>query len=233
MDEDSAAFNDVPNTAEEDAYNGACWKVVRNKPRAHNAAALEAASPLPVDSKNPKAEPRLSAAQRLPPLSFRDEKSTSPSIHAKRPSYPASQVSPSSYKEALLGKAATTTTITEHQQQEASEANKTKAASPEAEPARVDVTLRKVTKFAHGLPHYTATTCLKALGFYNTLSELLEAQRNSQRKRRLVTPTGDTFSRDCDVQSCIITSKTPLLVSHLGTSYSEGASVLPEHESSA
>ncbi|KAL3217714.1 hypothetical protein MRX96_032054 [Rhipicephalus microplus] len=50
MDEDSTAFNDVPNTAEEHAYNGACWKVVRNKPCARNAAALEAASPLPTEN---------------------------------------------------------------------------------------------------------------------------------------------------------------------------------------
>ncbi|KAL3204190.1 hypothetical protein MRX96_041362 [Rhipicephalus microplus] len=26
MDEDSTSFNDFPNTAEEDAYNGACWR---------------------------------------------------------------------------------------------------------------------------------------------------------------------------------------------------------------
>ncbi|KAH8028150.1 hypothetical protein HPB51_013520 [Rhipicephalus microplus] len=74
IDEDSTAFNNVPNTAEEDAYNVACWKVVRNKRLARNAAALEAASPLPTDSENPRAEPRPSVAHRLPPLPFRYEK---------------------------------------------------------------------------------------------------------------------------------------------------------------
>ncbi|KAL3203871.1 hypothetical protein MRX96_053151 [Rhipicephalus microplus] len=74
VDEDSTAFNDVTNTAEEHAYNGACWKVVRNKPRARNAAALEAASPLPTDSENLKGEPWLSAAQRLPAHPFKGEK---------------------------------------------------------------------------------------------------------------------------------------------------------------
>ncbi|KAL3182209.1 hypothetical protein MRX96_007416 [Rhipicephalus microplus] len=61
------------NTEEEDAYNDACLKVVCSKRRARNAAALEAASPLPTDLENPQAKPRPSAAQRLPPLLFRDE----------------------------------------------------------------------------------------------------------------------------------------------------------------
>ncbi|KAL3190069.1 hypothetical protein MRX96_020394 [Rhipicephalus microplus] len=74
IEEYSTAFNDVPNTAEEDAYNGACWKVVHHKLRARNAAALEATSPLPTDSENPYGKPRPNAAQRLPSLSFRDEK---------------------------------------------------------------------------------------------------------------------------------------------------------------
>ncbi|KAL3189151.1 hypothetical protein MRX96_003286 [Rhipicephalus microplus] len=74
MDQDSAAFNDVPNKEEEDAYNGACWKVVRNMRRARNTAALEEASPLPTDSENLMAKARLSVAQRLPPLPSRDEK---------------------------------------------------------------------------------------------------------------------------------------------------------------
>ncbi|KAH8019934.1 hypothetical protein HPB51_023576 [Rhipicephalus microplus] len=87
MNEDSTAFNDVPNTAKGGAYNGACWKVVRNKRRARNAAALEAAAPLQTDSENPQAKPRPSATQRLPPLPFRDEKT-----------------SPSPYKKALFGK---------------------------------------------------------------------------------------------------------------------------------
>ncbi|KAL3181625.1 hypothetical protein MRX96_036739 [Rhipicephalus microplus] len=74
INEDSTAFNDVQNTVEEDAYNGASWKMVRNKRRARNAAALEAASPFPNESENPQAKPRLSVAQRLPPLQFKDEK---------------------------------------------------------------------------------------------------------------------------------------------------------------
>ncbi|KAL3189779.1 hypothetical protein MRX96_020808 [Rhipicephalus microplus] len=69
----STTFNDVPNAAEEDAYNDACLKLVRNKRRAHNAAALEEALPLLTDSENPQAKPRQSVAQRLPSLLFRDE----------------------------------------------------------------------------------------------------------------------------------------------------------------
>ncbi|KAL1442427.1 hypothetical protein MTO96_046424 [Rhipicephalus appendiculatus] len=74
MDEDSNASTIVTDTAEEDAYNGACWKVVRTKRRARNAAALEAASPLTIDLENPLTKPRPSVAKRLPPLPFRDEK---------------------------------------------------------------------------------------------------------------------------------------------------------------
>ncbi|KAL3242127.1 hypothetical protein MRX96_021492 [Rhipicephalus microplus] len=59
---------------EEDGYNGACWKVVRNKRRACNDAALEAASPFPADSENPQVKPRPSAAMHLPPLPFIDYK---------------------------------------------------------------------------------------------------------------------------------------------------------------
>ncbi|KAH7934677.1 hypothetical protein HPB51_028957 [Rhipicephalus microplus] len=201
MDEDSTAFNDVPNTSEEHAYNGACWKVVRNKPRARNAAALEAASPLPTDSENLKGKLWLSAAQRLPSLLFRDEKVLRRPLGGirldlwPRPTlatahWAAAGVSPSSYKKALSGKAATTTAITEHQQPGAWETNKAKAASRKSEDARADVLLRKPTTFAHGLPHYTATTRLLALGTHNTLSELLEAQWTSQRERQLLTPTG-------------------------------------------
>ncbi|KAL1473408.1 hypothetical protein MTO96_022110 [Rhipicephalus appendiculatus] len=74
MDEDSNASTIVTHTAEEDAYNGACWKVARTKRRARNAAALEAASPLTTDLKNPLTKPRPSVAKRLPSLPFRDEK---------------------------------------------------------------------------------------------------------------------------------------------------------------
>ncbi|KAL1466305.1 hypothetical protein MTO96_042834 [Rhipicephalus appendiculatus] len=74
MDEDSNASTIVTDKAEEDAYNGACWKVVRTKRRARNAAALEAASPLATDLDNPLTKPRPSVAKRLPPLPFRDEK---------------------------------------------------------------------------------------------------------------------------------------------------------------
>ncbi|KAH7967740.1 hypothetical protein HPB52_002093 [Rhipicephalus sanguineus] len=74
MDEDSAAFNTVTDATEDNAYSGACWKVVRNKRRARNAAALEAASLLKTDSENPLTKPRPSWTKRLPPLPFRDEK---------------------------------------------------------------------------------------------------------------------------------------------------------------
>ncbi|KAH7976917.1 hypothetical protein HPB52_021494 [Rhipicephalus sanguineus] len=74
MDEDSAAFNTVTDATEDDAYNGACWKVVRNKRRARNAAAPEAASLLKTDSENPLTKPRPSGTTRLPPLPFGDEK---------------------------------------------------------------------------------------------------------------------------------------------------------------
>ncbi|KAL1470224.1 hypothetical protein MTO96_024503 [Rhipicephalus appendiculatus] len=74
MDEDSNASTIVTDKAEEDVYDGACWKVVRTKRRARNAAALEAASPLTTDLENPLTKPRPSVAKRLPPLPFRDEK---------------------------------------------------------------------------------------------------------------------------------------------------------------
>ncbi|KAL1474571.1 hypothetical protein MTO96_020558 [Rhipicephalus appendiculatus] len=74
MAEDSNAFTIATDTAQEDAYNGACRKLVRTKRRARNAAALEAASPLTTYSENPFTKPRLSVAKRLPPLPFRDEK---------------------------------------------------------------------------------------------------------------------------------------------------------------
>lgn len=60
----------------------------------------------------------------------------------------------------------------------------------QSEQIRVDTMLRKATKLAHGLPHYTATKRLLALGTHNTLGELLEAQWASQRQRLLLTPTG-------------------------------------------
>ncbi|KAH7963617.1 hypothetical protein HPB52_022266 [Rhipicephalus sanguineus] len=59
----------------------------------------------------------------------------------------------------------------------------------QSEQMRIHVMLRKATKLAHGLPHYTATTRLLAVGTHNTLSELLEAQWTSQRQRLLLTPT--------------------------------------------
>ncbi|KAL3181641.1 hypothetical protein MRX96_023231 [Rhipicephalus microplus] len=40
MNEDSIACNDVLNTVKEDAYNGACCKVIRKKQRARTTAAL-------------------------------------------------------------------------------------------------------------------------------------------------------------------------------------------------
>lgn len=55
---------------------------------------------------------------------------------------------------------------------------------------RVDAMLRKATKLAHGLPHYTARTRLLALGTHNILSGLLEAQWTSQRQRLSLTTTG-------------------------------------------
>ncbi|KAL1466259.1 hypothetical protein MTO96_026798 [Rhipicephalus appendiculatus] len=73
-DEDSTTFTLVQDTAEEDAYNGACWKVARNKRCAHIAAALEAASPLTTDSENTLTKRRPCAAERLPPRPRRDEK---------------------------------------------------------------------------------------------------------------------------------------------------------------
>ncbi|KAL3169456.1 hypothetical protein MRX96_045509 [Rhipicephalus microplus] len=74
MDEGFTTLTDVSNTVEEDAYNGACLKVVCNKRGARNATALEAVSSLPTDSENSQAKPRLSAAKHLPALQFRDEK---------------------------------------------------------------------------------------------------------------------------------------------------------------
>ncbi|KAH7931728.1 hypothetical protein HPB51_029756 [Rhipicephalus microplus] len=70
VDEDSTAFKDVLNTEEEDAYNDACLKVVCSKRRARNAAALEAASPLPTDLENPQAKPRPNALLKVQELSL-------------------------------------------------------------------------------------------------------------------------------------------------------------------
>ncbi|KAH7950197.1 hypothetical protein HPB49_020856 [Dermacentor silvarum] len=44
MDEDTTPLAIDTDTIEDEAYNGACWKVVRNKRRARNAAAYETAS---------------------------------------------------------------------------------------------------------------------------------------------------------------------------------------------
>ncbi|KAL3204191.1 hypothetical protein MRX96_041363 [Rhipicephalus microplus] len=57
--------------------------------------------------------------------------STSPSMRVKRHSMPDSQAFPSSYKKALLSKSATTTAATGHQQPQASETSKAKAAPRE------------------------------------------------------------------------------------------------------
>ncbi|KAL1485129.1 hypothetical protein MTO96_048656 [Rhipicephalus appendiculatus] len=207
MDEDSNASTIVTDKAEEDAYDGACWKVVRTKRRSRNAAALEAASPLTSDLENPLTKPRPSCKscggehattdpqcprrQRQPfnrswvkkaideeqrqmtvstaaaPLSATTDasvtplkksgrsrskkrsasrskartksksrsrsrsQSTSARIQEKRPTIPASQASPSPYKKALLGKPATSTAATDHQQPQASENNNAKAAPRE------------------------------------------------------------------------------------------------------
>ncbi|KAH7940578.1 hypothetical protein HPB49_002202 [Dermacentor silvarum] len=62
------------DTIEDDAYNGACWKAVRNKLRARNAAAHETASLLQNASEHPSAEPKQSGPKHLPPLPPRDGK---------------------------------------------------------------------------------------------------------------------------------------------------------------
>ncbi|KAH6921100.1 hypothetical protein HPB50_027917 [Hyalomma asiaticum] len=73
MDAESTPRTTVVDMPEDDIYNGACWKVVRNKRRARNAAALEASIPKTA-SEHPLTEPRPRRAKRLPPLPFRDEK---------------------------------------------------------------------------------------------------------------------------------------------------------------
>lgn len=73
MDAESTPCTTVTDVPEDDIYNGACWKVVRNKRRARNAAALEASIPKTA-SEHPLTEPRPRGAKRLPPLPFRDEK---------------------------------------------------------------------------------------------------------------------------------------------------------------
>ncbi|KAH7986237.1 hypothetical protein HPB52_025113 [Rhipicephalus sanguineus] len=99
MDEDSAAFNTVTDATEDDAYNGACWKAVRNKRRARNAAALEVASLLKIDSENPLAKPSPSGTKLLPPLPFRDEK---PRPTLATTLWGAAGVSPSDRKNLIL-----------------------------------------------------------------------------------------------------------------------------------
>ncbi|KAH8023900.1 hypothetical protein HPB51_018922 [Rhipicephalus microplus] len=54
----------------------------------------------------------------------------------------------------------------------------------------VDALIRKATKLAHGLPHYTSTYRLLNLGTHNTIGELLEAHWVSHRQRLLLTRTG-------------------------------------------
>lgn len=60
----------------------------------------------------------------------------------------------------------------------------------QAQQLRVDALIRKATKLAHGLPHYTSTYRLLNLGTHNTLGELLEAHWVSHRQRLLLTRTG-------------------------------------------
>ncbi|KAH7971497.1 hypothetical protein HPB49_025113 [Dermacentor silvarum] len=74
MDEDTTPLAIDTDTIEDEAYNGACWKVVRNKRRARNAAAHETASLRQNASEHPSAEPKQSGPKRLPPLPLRDEK---------------------------------------------------------------------------------------------------------------------------------------------------------------
>ncbi|KAH7936733.1 hypothetical protein HPB49_003418 [Dermacentor silvarum] len=74
MDEDTPPLAIDTDTIEDGAYNGACWKVVRNKRRARNAAAHETASLRQNASEHPSAEPKQSGPKRLPPLPLRDEK---------------------------------------------------------------------------------------------------------------------------------------------------------------
>ncbi|KAH7941976.1 hypothetical protein HPB49_019089 [Dermacentor silvarum] len=74
MDEDTTPLAIDTDTIEDVAYNGACWKVVRNKRRARNAAAHETASLRQNASEHPSAEPKQSGPKRLPPLPLRDEK---------------------------------------------------------------------------------------------------------------------------------------------------------------
>ncbi|KAH7958686.1 hypothetical protein HPB49_004295 [Dermacentor silvarum] len=74
MDEDTTPLAIDTDTTEDEAYNGACWKVVRNKRRARNAAAHETASLRQNASEHPSAEPKQSGPKRLPPLPLRDEK---------------------------------------------------------------------------------------------------------------------------------------------------------------
>ncbi|KAH7959724.1 hypothetical protein HPB49_013314 [Dermacentor silvarum] len=74
MDEDTTPLAIDTDTIEDEAYNGACWKVVRNKRRARNAAAYETASLRQNASEHPSAEPKQSGPKRLPPLPLRDEK---------------------------------------------------------------------------------------------------------------------------------------------------------------
>ncbi|KAH7973960.1 hypothetical protein HPB49_007903 [Dermacentor silvarum] len=74
MDEDTPPLAIDTDTIEDEAYNGACWKVVRNKRRARNAAAHETASLCQNASEHPSAEPKQSGPKRLPPLPLRDEK---------------------------------------------------------------------------------------------------------------------------------------------------------------
>ncbi|KAH7933006.1 hypothetical protein HPB49_006499 [Dermacentor silvarum] len=74
MDEDTPPLAIDTDTIEDEAYNGACWKVVRNKRRARNAAAHETASLRQNASEHPSAEPKQSGPKRLPPLPLRDEK---------------------------------------------------------------------------------------------------------------------------------------------------------------
>ncbi|KAH8035818.1 hypothetical protein HPB51_008877 [Rhipicephalus microplus] len=60
----------------------------------------------------------------------------------------------------------------------------------QAQQLRVDALVRKATKLAHGLPHYTSTYRLLNLGTHNTLGELLEAHWVSHHQRLLLTRTG-------------------------------------------
>lgn len=55
---------------------------------------------------------------------------------------------------------------------------------------KVDILIRKAFKIGLGLPAQTSTCRFFQLGIHNTLEELLEAQRNSQLTRLLLTSTG-------------------------------------------